>query len=463
MKKNFTLSLLFAAALCATTACSDDENNGDNGGNGNGPGGGNVPVATMQQAQQEIDRVSKEFISKIDAEQLKPVVNLAAYCENTFFGNDGNVDVPNDVFVPDYGINGLVRMVRDAATGNFAVTASHKRIQHIYRISTIYGKWEWNETDRQWDQIEGPEKADALTYTFRHEGQTCVAKINGSGRSWKLEEKDSTGYVYNTLEVPEYITATVTEGDKELVRIVVNTTECSLDGKVLRAKTDINLANLKATGVIEDHNTEAKAHATLFSNNEQLATLSCNVNGNNLADANVISNGYFDGKNDLENGEAACNIMNSMSLNLKVDNRHAKLADAISFDGYYYYHESYRAGDDSVRIYRISSKEEARAKAVTAAQKANEYINAALYFANSSYSTPVTFSASETDHYWTEWRSEYNPQNYDKSERGEWDIEPLLNFENGTTYTFGQYFTTVRFSSLISTFNELLESIGGHN
>ena len=112
MKKNFTLSLLFAAALCATTACSDDENNGDNGGNGNGPGGGNVPVATMQQAQQEIDRVSKVFISKIDAEQLKPVVNLAAYCENTFFGNDGNVDVPNDVFVPDYGINGLVRISR---------------------------------------------------------------------------------------------------------------------------------------------------------------------------------------------------------------------------------------------------------------------------------------------------------------------------------------------------------------
>lgn len=58
MRKRLFYSLFLGAALCMTTACSDDDNNG-NEGSGGGNGNGNVPVTTVEQAQEEIDRVGK--------------------------------------------------------------------------------------------------------------------------------------------------------------------------------------------------------------------------------------------------------------------------------------------------------------------------------------------------------------------------------------------------------------------
>ena len=42
-------------------------------------------------------------------------------------------------------------------------------------------------------------------------------------------------------------------------------------------------------------------------------------------------------------------------------------------------------------------------------------------------------------------------------EYGEWSTQPVLNFEDGTTYTFEQYFTQTRFRSLIAAFEQLGE------
>lgn len=70
--------LFLGAALCMTTACSDDDNNG-NEGPGGGNGNGNVPVTTVEQAQEEIDRVGKALAAKIDVERLKPTISLLEY------------------------------------------------------------------------------------------------------------------------------------------------------------------------------------------------------------------------------------------------------------------------------------------------------------------------------------------------------------------------------------------------
>lgn len=51
MRKRLFYSLFLGAALCMTTACSDDDNNG-NEGPGGGNGNGNVPVTTVEQAQE---------------------------------------------------------------------------------------------------------------------------------------------------------------------------------------------------------------------------------------------------------------------------------------------------------------------------------------------------------------------------------------------------------------------------
>ena len=92
-----------------------------------------------------------------------------------------------------------------------------------------------------------------------------------------------------------------------------------------------------------------------------------------------------------------------------------------------------------------SLKEAARVKAQRAVEAANQYVQAAMFFKNSTYSVPLTW---QTVHY------DYSyPGGYYYS--GEWSAEPVLNFENGTTYTFGEYFTVARFQSLIAVYEEL--------
>lgn len=101
MRKRLFYSLFLGAALCMTTACSDDDNNG-NEGPGGGNGNGNVPVTTVEQAQEEIDRVGKALAAKIDVERLKPTISLLEYCENTFFNEDDEVMLPDNPNRPDY-------------------------------------------------------------------------------------------------------------------------------------------------------------------------------------------------------------------------------------------------------------------------------------------------------------------------------------------------------------------------
>ena len=90
-------------------------------------------------------------------------------------------------------------------------------------------------------------------------------------------------------------------------------------------------------------------------------------------------------------------------------------------------------------------KEAARLETQRAVDAANQYVQAAMFFKNSTYSVPLTWQAVHYDYSY--------PGSYYYS--GEWSAEPVLNFENGTTYTFGEYFTVARFQSLIAAYEEL--------
>lgn len=152
----------------------------------------------------------------------------------------------------------------------------------------------------------------------------------------------------------------------------------------------------------------------------------------------MIESGYFDGNANLKNGILGCNIMDDISLNITADNNNG-LVDAFDYDGYYYYYQGDTVGSLE------SLKEAARVKAQRAVDAANQYVQAAMFFKNSTYSVPLTW---QTVHY------DYSyPGGYYYS--GEWSAEPVLNFENGTTYTFGEYFTVARFQSLIAVYEEL--------
>ena len=140
----------------------------------------------------------------------------------------------------------------------------------------------------------------------------------------------------------------------------------------------------------------------------------------------------------MKNGILCCNIMDDISLNITADNNNG-LVDAFDYDGYYYYYQGDTVGSLE------SLKEAARVKAQRAVDAANQYVQAAMFFKNSTYSVPLTWQTVLYDYSY--------PGSYYYS--GEWSAEPVLNFENGTTYTFGEYFTVARFQSLIAAYEEL--------
>ena len=402
MRKRLFYSLFLGAALCMTTACSDDDNNG-NEGPGGGNGNGNVPVTTVEQAQEEIDRVGKALAAKIDVERLKPTISLLEYCENTFFNEDDEVMLPDNPNRPDYGWRSLMRTMRLSAQGDIAALASKRAIGDVYEISQLHGEWKWNETTEEWDQIADASMRNSAIYKFRYEGKNCVAEVKGSGQEFEFVRKDATGNEYSA-------NATFEAAD----------------------------AGYKVTHSLFDNNSDAAVKSELYSGNERLITMSCSVNGHNLADIDLIESGYFDGNANLKNGILGCNIMDDISLNITADNNNG-LVDAFDYDGYYYYYQGNAEGSLE------SVKEAARLETQRAVDAANQYVQAAMFFKNSTYSVPLTWQAVHYDYSY--------PGSYYYS--GEWSAEPVLNFENGTTYTFGEYFTVARFQSLIAAYEEL--------
>ena len=281
MRKRLFYSLFLGAALCMTTACSDDDNNG-NEGPGGGNGNGNVPVTTVEQAQEEIDRVGKALAAKIDVERLKPTISLLEYCENTFFNEDDEVMLPDNPNRPDYGWRSLMRTMRLSAQGDIAALASKRAIGDVYEISQLHGEWKWNETTEEWDLIADASMRNSAIYTFRYEGKDCVAELKGSGQVFEFVRKDATGNTYSeTIKIPATLTGTVKLDGKLMAQLTVNTEACDYVGKQYSANATFEAADAgyKVTHSLFDNNSEAAVKSELYSGNERLITMSCSVDG----------------------------------------------------------------------------------------------------------------------------------------------------------------------------------------
>ncbi len=439
MKKYLFYSLLFVVGLCIATACTDSEGGtegGDNGGNAEP----NTPVASVEQAQSEIDRVGKELIGKINAEQLEPIITLAQYAENTFLDN---YDKEEDYIItpdPYYPMRKLMRTLRKCAEGDVALLASKRAIYDIYTLTDYYGHWVWDEDDLQWNETDGIYNEASLTYRFNHEGKPCIAEVKGSEEVFEWNAENADGELSNVIvRVPKVITATVKENNVELMRLTINTTACDYKNKSYSINSSFETCGYKITSELLDDNKKVKANAYLYVNGEKLISMTGEANGNHLADVDRFTEEDFDVETDLKDGILTYDILNSLILKINANNSY-ELREALDFDGYYFYTEGYSYSD----------KNTALKNAQKAAEVISREIPSILHFSNSSYSCPITWQPVLTDEY------SYTSTYYTYYE-GEYELEPVINFENGTTYTFGKYFTDNRFQSLIDVFEELLE------
>ena len=438
MKKLFYYPMILMAGLCLATACSDDDNPPPA---GEAEGGG-TPVNSMEEAQQEITSVGQALAARIDVARLEPFVSLADYCAYTFSAKE-SVESGGST-APDYPFYALMRTMGDCAEGNIATLASKRAIGDIYQLSDYYGTWVWDDNDMQWNEL-APGSSSSMTYQFNYVGFIFVVDITVSGNDFYFVCTDSLGISYSeTYIVLPSITATVKQGGTQIASLTVNTTACNFAEKTYAANATFETGGYSITASIEDKNTSAIANAELRDGSEVLISMQNNLSGNNLGDIEAFEYEYFDGENDVKAGTLAYNILGRISLNISADNNAGDLADAFNYDGYYIYYEGDTIGTlESVR-------EDARLRAKAAADKANQYSNASLFFNGSSYSVLVKWQPS----------LKYE-QNYTTSD-GEiyahsrkWGVEPTLNFEDGTTYGMEQYFTEERFRPLLDAFKGL--------
>ncbi len=447
MKKTLFFSLLLCGTLFVLPSCDDTDSNDPN------PDPVPTTIITDTDAQNELDRVGKELIAKIDAEKIEPAISLCDYVYSKLLGfDDEEIAYPpiqgEENWQDDYA--NMLKDIRAVASGDFSRTATRRFIETVYRLSDYNGIYTWNEEKQDWEKTST--EGSNLEFRFSHEGNACTGTITHSGNEFTYVEKDSAANETTTYMIPAQITATLVEGNTTMATVTVNTTACDKDNSTYEADVTVTLAN--------DYVAKSSINATP---NKITTAMNLSCNDEVLVSGNGEINGeYFDlvpnianedlSADQIKNGVIKVNVLNSVNLALAVDNT-SGLFDQMDFDGYFYESESYDAIADSTSYYYISSYDEALQKAANAQAKANKCFITMLFFNNNTYSAPCTWQPTYTDYGEEYFENEWGTYRW---KSGEWDIEPVINFSNNTTYTLDTYFTKIRFSSLVDAYNDLI-------
>ena len=446
------------------TSCGDDDepviNNGNNnGGDSNtdgGNNGGTVLVQSMTEAQSVLDRTGRTLAQKVDANDLKPVAELADYALSLFDGDDEAEYAPVYPVYPTNMARTVLSLAKDAATLNVASVAQKRAITELYRAADYYGEYVWNEKEHDWDGHED-ESYGSRTYIFNRKGTTCKLVIKAGADKYEIVEKGDSGNI--KIMVPENLTMTLTEGNITRMSANVNITECNYSGRNFAADMTYKVGNsLVIYAKVTDNNSLATAEGSVKSHGEELITYTANLTGSKLGDVMDMIDDEWDVKNNLDKGTVKLSILNQISLEATADNSNRELAQGLDYDGDWYYYRSWQNDSTAYESFK-GSEAQAQAEATHAADVASQYIKGYITYNGSEYKTPITWQAYEQDKYNYSYNDPYYNWGYENA-WGAWDIEPLLQFENGTTYSFESWFTDTRFNGVIEAFEDLADRIG---
>lgn len=450
MKKYFFISFLLCGSLFGLSSCDDSESKD----NPQLPNEDNSIVITDIDAQNKLTQTGQAFLGKINAEQLKPTINLLDYMSSIILGED---EYENGYPEPDINVpsesSPLYRLTNDlraVTSGDFARIATRTMIEDIYSLKEHNGIYTYDDNTNEWDKQLGGNYIEAR---FNYDGKSCIAKVEYSGNEYNYVMKDSAYNKMETVVIPEEIYITLQEAGSNMVSIQINTIKCNQDTKEYEVNINMEMAeSYNIDAEITDTDKAANSNIVFSVNNENLITATVKAEGNRFSDFEDVFDENLE-KEDLDNSVISVSILNGqVQYKMSLDNSNGLLND-MDFDGYYHLSEEYDSYLDSTYVISISSKEEALAKAEKAANSANTYFINKLYFDNSTYSTSCKWQPIFYDYGNNIIENEWGTS---KWEAGEWDIEPVIEFSNGTTYSMDDYFTDIRFSSLINTYNELI-------
>lgn len=436
MKKLLIYSLLPLAAIA--TACGDDDPVSPE-------QGGNEVIDNPQTAEQQkvhIDNTAKEFLTYLKPEEQKDFLDVANY----FVENFGDLELPenfefddeSDSYSPAAFMKALRRGVRNSDPGEItrAATVYHYTIS-FDKIRGIYVPQgdEWVKTGNSADLV--------FRFTDRNGSPVelkAIASTQTSNVTVDIEDYDEwwngNGYTYEEyvnsykLSIPQTMNVTLSRGGTTLANIQT-VSQISVQGHNLSCDVNGTVANLNVTGKVNGTDSRINCEATMSVGGRVLVSGNATVNGSNLCDKNKYDNADEDDLAAMfKDGTFASDVLGKVQVR-----GNCRMSNALleAFDGDW----------DS---YEYDSKATAERLAENAKITANQNITASL-FTNGSTTPAADLTFTVGQYTW----------GYGDYQGWEYYLEPMLKFNDGTTYSFEEYFED-SFEGSASQLNSLLDA-----
>lgn len=421
MKKLNLLSILLMLFMCAGFAACENDEKGEN---ETTPPGNNDIVETpdddTSNPGEYFETTAELFLEYFNANDQKAVLTLLDDFIQEYGDYDIEIEENRSSAKPLYA---YVKNTHKAInTGNYSRASS----SDVWKFADFTGIYEPNDRTWCWERTGN---SDALIFKFSHRGASCEFKISVSSDKYTIDI-DS----YESVEVPKTITTTLTEGNTTHLKSVFKSNYSST-GHTMSANLNLAIANLVFVSNIEGNDSKLSVSQSFTVGDKTLSTASATINGHNLCNRSAIENAIEDDDesaldNFFSDASGESDVLGRVQVKAEVNSLYA-IVKAINdrddaYDDYYY-----RDRDEE----QIEKK---YAKAM------NEAIKGSFYFARKNQKQgDVLFKAIYEEDTWGD--------TY-------WDTYMCLQFNDGSNYTFEDYFGNGNFYSTESLFTNLIDS-----
>ncbi len=392
-----------------------------------------MPVETPEQQKKALEQTALDFVDAVAAANFEEVAGLAEYLAQEY--SEENYDYDSVEDWADDCFDALTRTFLNTETEKETYDWGYTWIMTTDYYSVVYaaadftGKFE--AKNGSWKYSE----ADDLSFHVKDaQGKPCVLRLTTSGKTKKVfmgrsEEEyysSNNGYVDSTfcemnnvyIQVPEVVTVTLQQDGEYIAKAVLKADLSSMKGD----EFDLRKDKYNVTATVEFNGYAVSLENFKYAP-EQGTSVAANFKKGNKTLLSAKASADLDVSNEdfygSENNKVEINVMGSVQIK---GNMSGDIVEA--------YEELEEAFDaESEKLFKNQ------------VEKVNDLMNLNLYFYNSSKPSA---------------KFELRPF-VDEDYEDEWYTQPVIVFEDETSYSLEQYFNEEDFKKLIKAVERLGE------
>ena len=403
-----------------------------------------------EKQQQYLEDVALEMNRKVRVDDFRNYVDLANYVNERYIEDSEWDNVEN------WAEDILDRLMGDIVNIKTEDDGWRKYIYNCYKSTILASNFngQWTARNGKWNYAN----ANDLQFIFNNQkGEQCVLKLATSGKVAKVhlfdvddwtrdewDERTNTPTEYYdrtqyTIGVPEKIEVTLTENGTTLISNTIDIDLASLSGEEFdlsksrfsfASTTRFNNGYTIKTENVKYSATSASAKATVQKNNETLVTVTFSSDLKNIP-AKTLTDWYDMDDDEIEDaltnsnaqsGIFALDFLGKVQVKGTIKDLHGLIDDMDDAD----------------------DNQENEAAYKRAIGRANTRYEAFVYYNGGNFKQAWLSLEPFKDYEWSTGGQTYV----------EWGAEPIINFANGASYSFEEYFTEDAFKDLIDAFED---------